>query len=217
MGKRIPPTKPTNLVRESVHRNTERSRQAKIAQFELTLPIDEQVLRFQIAVQHSVRMAVRCALEKLIHERANSVGMQCTTFPTCVHVFLEILVAKFEYEHELGLGVDDVVKSQDVDVLQLLQERDLPDRGTGGAFLSIEMDFFQRDDFVCYSRATLSRVCGRFRVVEGIDGGCSQQATESVSTASRDFSVDTTTNLEDSRVSAFTELFQLCQSIWQSL
>jgi hypothetical protein len=47
--------------------------------------------------------------------------MEGTALAARVHVPLEILVAELEHERELGVGVDDIVQPEDVDVLELLE------------------------------------------------------------------------------------------------
>lgn len=52
----------------SPHRNTKRARQPEIREFEVVAIIDEQILRFQIAMQNPVRMAVQKARVQLMRE-----------------------------------------------------------------------------------------------------------------------------------------------------
>ena len=47
----------THLVRESIDRYTERPRETEITQLELALPIDEEILRFEISMKDSIFMA----------------------------------------------------------------------------------------------------------------------------------------------------------------
>src|SRR5579863_1523687 len=51
----------TYFVGERVYRNTKSPGQDEIAKFELTFPIDEKILRLQIAMQHSILVAKGCA------------------------------------------------------------------------------------------------------------------------------------------------------------
>ena len=51
----------------------------------------------------------------------------------------------FKDEGERGLGVDDVVEGDDVGVLQLLEERGLPDGREGRALLLLQADLLQGD------------------------------------------------------------------------
>lgn len=57
-----------NLIGEGVDGNTEGARKTKIAQLQLSLPIDQQILRFQIPMQHSILMTKRRPLQQLIHK-----------------------------------------------------------------------------------------------------------------------------------------------------
>lgn len=58
----------TDLIGESVDRDSKRSCKSEIAQLQLSFPIDQKILRLQVSMKHSVRMAVRGALQELIHE-----------------------------------------------------------------------------------------------------------------------------------------------------
>lgn len=48
------------------YRHTECTCQPEVCQFDITSPINQQVLRLQIPVQHAVHVAVRYAFQKLI-------------------------------------------------------------------------------------------------------------------------------------------------------
>ena len=124
---RAPQSRSTHLVRERVYRDTKGTGETKVTQLELALRVDEQVLRLEIAVQDLVLVTEGRALEKLVHEGADDVGAKRAAVAVLVHVPLEIAVAELENERELGLGVDHVVEADDVDVLELLHERDLAD------------------------------------------------------------------------------------------
>jgi hypothetical protein len=52
-----------------------------------------------------------------------------------------------EDEHELVLGVDNIVEGDNVLVLELLHERDFADGGGGRALFRVEVDFFEGDEF----------------------------------------------------------------------
>lgn len=58
-------------------------------------------------------------IQQLVGEVLDRVKGQRSAISVRVHVALEILLTVFENEHELGLGVDDVVEADNVDVLQL--------------------------------------------------------------------------------------------------
>ena len=65
------------------------------------------------------------------------------------------MFAVLEYEDELGLGVDDIVEADNVDVLEFFHERYLADRGRRGAFFGVEVNFFQRHYLICGPRPSL--------------------------------------------------------------
>ena len=109
-------------------------------------------------MEDAVFVAKGGALEELIHEAADGVGIQSAAVAVLVHVFLEILLAILEDEDEFCFCVDDIVKSDDVDVLELLHEGDLADGGRGRALLRVEVNLFQRHDFIVGARTTLQSV-----------------------------------------------------------
>ena len=106
-------------------------------------------------MEDSVFVAEGCALQKLVHEAAHGCRVKSATFAMRIHVLLEIPVAVLEDENQLGLGVDNVIEPDNVDVLQLLHQRDLTDGGRRGSFLGVEMNLFEGNNLVCGPRATL--------------------------------------------------------------
>ena len=50
------------------HRNAKGSREAKICEFEISLSIDEQVLRLQVAMEDTMRVTVVKTFNELIRE-----------------------------------------------------------------------------------------------------------------------------------------------------
>ena len=65
-----------------------------------------------------------------------------------VHILFEISVTVFKDKDELGLGMDNVVKADNVDMFEFLHEGDLSDRGGGCSFFCIKMNLFESDDLV---------------------------------------------------------------------
>ena len=63
----------TYLVRESVDRHAERSRQTEITDLQLAPPVDEQILGFEIPVQNTVVVAERDTLRVSIVARSSLV------------------------------------------------------------------------------------------------------------------------------------------------
>ena len=112
----------THLVRESVDWYTERPCQTKISQLQLSFPIDQQILGFQITMKDPILVAKCGTLEELVHETPDGDRIEGAPVAMDVHVFLEIALAVFEDQDELGLGMNHVVQTDDVDVLELLHE-----------------------------------------------------------------------------------------------
>lgn len=107
IGGTIP--KGDHLVGKGIDRNTKSAREPEISELELALVVDEQILGFQVAVQHSVFMAEGDSLQKLVHERFDGDIVQLTATSAGIHVFLQILVHVFEDQHEFVFGVDDIM------------------------------------------------------------------------------------------------------------
>ena len=101
--------KGTDLVRECVDRNTERPSKTKVPQFELPFPVDEKVLRLEVAVQYPVLVAECCTLEELVHETPNRDGIESATLAMDIHVLFEIAFTVLEDKDEFCLGMYHVV------------------------------------------------------------------------------------------------------------
>jgi hypothetical protein len=140
-----------NFVGESVNGDSECSGETEIRKLELSFEVDEEILWLQIAVQDSVGVAEVNALQELMHKGFDGDRGQCSSLALCVHVLLQVLVHVFEDQHELILGVDNIVEADDVLVLQLLHQGNLADCCRGCAFFRIEVDFLQ-----CYQLSSLS-------------------------------------------------------------
>ena len=110
-------------------------------------------------------MAERGSLEQLIHEAANRIRIQCPTISMLVHVFFQIHLTVFENEDELGFGMYDIVQPDNVDMLELLHERDFADSGRWCTLFGIEVDLLEGNYLVCCPRAALQR--GSLRYPEG--------------------------------------------------
>ena len=57
-----------HFVREVLYRNTEGTGQTEIGELQHVLPVDQQVLWFQVSVQHLVLVALRCSVQELVQE-----------------------------------------------------------------------------------------------------------------------------------------------------
>jgi hypothetical protein len=137
-----------DLVRERVDGDTERARETEIGKLEFTLFVDEQVLRLEVAVQDAVVVAKGGALQELPHEGTDDGRFERSPVAVHVHVLFQVEVHELEDEHELRLGVDDIVEADNVGMLELLHETDLADGGRGRPFLGIEMDLLERHELV---------------------------------------------------------------------
>lgn len=99
-----------HFVGEGVDRDAKRPRQSKVTQFQLSLLVDQQVLRFEIAMQDSILMAEGDAFEQLVHKGLDRGLVQLSSIAAGIHVFLQILIHVFEDKHQLVFRVDDIVE-----------------------------------------------------------------------------------------------------------
>lgn len=136
-----------NFVGEGIDWDTKGTSKTEIGEFELALVINEKVLGFQITVQDAVFVAEGNSLEKLVHEGFDGDVVKLTASAAGIHVFLQILIHVFKDQHELVLGVDDIVEGDNVIMLQLLHERDLADGCGWCAFFRVQMNLFECDEF----------------------------------------------------------------------
>lgn len=67
-------------------------------------------------------MTERRAHQQLVHEAAHCVWIERAAVAVSVHVLLEVAFAVFEDENEFGLGMDDIVEADDIDMLELFHE-----------------------------------------------------------------------------------------------
>src|SRR3989338_3809265 len=119
--------------------------QTKVREFELAFFVDQEVLGLQISVQDAVVVAEGHALEELPEEGFD--GGARDVAAERVDVLFQVLVEVLEDQGQLLLGVDHVVQSDDVGVLELLEKRDLTDRGARDSFvLTLQTDALQRHD-----------------------------------------------------------------------
>lgn len=98
-----------DFVGEGVDGDSEGARKAEVCKLELAFQVDEEVLRLQIAVQDAVGVAEVNALQELVHEGFDGHRGQCSSLALCVHVLLQVFIHVFEDQHELVLGVNDIV------------------------------------------------------------------------------------------------------------
>jgi len=88
------------------------------------------------------------AFEELIHKTTDRHWVESTTIAVRIHILLEVLLAILEYKDQFGLGVNDIVKADDVLMFELLHEGNLADSSGRSTLLSVQMDFLESDDFI---------------------------------------------------------------------
>ena len=77
-----------------------------------------------------------------------------------IHILLEILLAEFKNEDELCFAMDNIVKANDVGMLELFHQRDLTNRRGGCPFFCIQVNLLECHDLVCCARPTLDKAEG---------------------------------------------------------
>ncbi len=128
------------------NRDAEGAGKAEVSQLEVTIAVDEKVLRLQITVEHSVRVAESDSSKHLVQKRLHLHCGQAAGSLVLVHVFLEVMLEKFENKVQLLLAVHHVLQPDDVLVLQLFQQGNFTDSSRRHSFiLSIEADFLESD------------------------------------------------------------------------
>lgn len=156
-------------------RHTKRSRESEIPQLEVTIAVNQEILRLQIAVQHAVAVTVANTLAQLAHELldhlvaeaeaaevgAGALGESLAAAAVAdgegFHVFLQVEVEELHDKVQLvSVGVHDVEEADDVGVVHLFEEGDLADGGGGDAFIfGFEADFLEG-----YNAAAVQEVAG---------------------------------------------------------
>lgn len=145
--------------------DTERSSQSEVGEFQVAFTVNQKILRLQIPMEDPVAVAVTDPFHQLGHElldhcisqtqvlahrRAVGKGFATSTLTDrkSLHVFLQIKVEEFEDEIEfVTIGMDDIEELDDVGVVHLLQQGDLPNGGAGDAFiLGLQANLLQGDD-----------------------------------------------------------------------
>src|SRR6266550_1538733 len=101
-------------------------------------------------MQHLVLVAVCSSFEELIHKAPDCIGFQSAAIPVLVHVLLQILFAEFKNEDELCFGMNNIMQSDDIDMLEFFHQRDFSNGGGRSAFFCIKMYFLQSHNFICY-------------------------------------------------------------------
>ena len=135
--------------------------QTEVTQFQHTRAGDEQVVRLQIPVKDPVHVQVLQTTER--HQR---VGLDVRLLQHQRHVLdddLQVRVHEVEDKRHVRLVAEGVQQADDVLVLQLLEQLDLPQGGAVDAVLGLgaaaHLDLFDGDDL---ARLTVQRL---------VDGG----------------------------------------------
>lgn len=165
--------------------HTKGASQTEIRQLEVAIRVDQQVLRLQVAVQHTVSVAVSDSLAQLHHELLDHLRSQGDVQPRALgqrlaattlvdrerlHVLLQIDVEVLEDEVELvTVGVYDVQEAHNVLVVHLLEQGDLADGSGRHAFVfGLEPDLLEGDDALVLGRQVLCLVDDSVRACQPV-------------------------------------------------
>ena len=124
------------LVRELRDGDTERPPEAEIRQLEdHLLALNQQVLRFEVSMEHRPGVAVRRASKELLNEatqdrRGHSVSVRVEELP-------QVHIEELKDERQLVLAVEHLVEVDEVGVAELHEGADLPDRRARNALLVV--------------------------------------------------------------------------------
>lgn len=111
-------------------------------------------------MQDAVVVAEGNAAHQLVHEGLDGGGVEGAAVAARVHVALQVLVHELKDEHQLVLGVDDVVQQDNVLVAQLLHKGDFADGRRGRALLRVEVDLLEGDELAGLAVAALEDLRG---------------------------------------------------------
>ena len=102
-------------MRVRAHRDAESAREPEIRQLQrVRALVHEQVLRFQVAVQNAVRVAIRDPRAHLVHEPLHRASVVADV-RMCVQVLLQVYVQKLEDEVQLLVLVNHVHQTRRVE------------------------------------------------------------------------------------------------------
>lgn len=106
--------------------NTESPCETKVGELEHARTVDEKVLRLEIAMQDSARVAIGDSIDQLVEIGLDKGRAQGTDR---VHEALEVLVEVFENKVEFLVGVDYILEKDDIRMSKLFQNGNLADGG----------------------------------------------------------------------------------------
>lgn len=121
------------LMSVSSDGDTESSGKTEVSELKSAMAVNQKVLGLEVAVEDAAAVAEGNTLEKLVHVGLHEHRLQLLA--DGVHVLLEVLVKELEDQVQLLLGVENILKADDVRVLQLAEEGDLANGSAGNTFI----------------------------------------------------------------------------------
>ena len=155
-----------NLVGVGAQGDAEGAGETKIGKLQVAVAVDEQILGLEVAVKHTMAVAVANTVAQLAHELSDDSiaqaqpaqrgagslwqGFAATAIGDRerLHVLLQIEVEKLKDKVQfVAVGVDNVEEADNVGVAHLLEQGDLADGSRGNALiLSLEADLLERNN-----------------------------------------------------------------------
>lgn len=90
-----------NFMGVSLDWETESTSETEIGKLDHTILVDQQVLRLEVSVHHSVSMAVSCSLKDLVSEALDFLRRKRTSY--MAHILLQVIFTILENQVELVL------------------------------------------------------------------------------------------------------------------
>ena len=84
-----------NFMGVSFDRKTKGSSKTEVSKLDISIVVDQEILRFEISVHDSVSMAVGCTLEDLVGKLFDFLRRKRPS--NLSHIFLEIILAILKY------------------------------------------------------------------------------------------------------------------------
>ena len=156
-------------MREGSDRRAKGSGEAKVSNLEAPISRNKEVLRFEIPMHDSTRMAEGESAADLVEIRAHQRRVEQPT--AALHVLLEVLLEELKDQVKSSVLLHAVLEVNDVLVGQLAQQADLAQRRRRNALvLDLQADALQRHNLVVlhisrlvhHSVRALSQVGPRF-------------------------------------------------------
>jgi hypothetical protein len=136
--------------------DAESTGESEIGKLEVAIAVDEKVLRLQVTVKNTVRVAESDSTEHLVQERLHLHRGKASGGLVLVHVLLEVMLKELEHKMQFLLAVNNILQSDDVLVLKLLQQGNFANGCGWNTFIfGVKADFLESNHLLAYAVASL--------------------------------------------------------------